>query len=98
MWDHSCVPYGMCVQYCPRLLFSHAVTIISGQLEYVRYRTCICTYLYVYVAGALLVREAGGRITDLEDTEWSLTCRKICATNGAIHDEMLQALNDAGIV
>ena len=43
------------------------------------------------------MREAGGKMTDLEGTEWSLTCRKICATNGAIHDEMLQALKEAGI-
>jgi fructose-1,6-bisphosphatase/inositol monophosphatase family enzyme len=43
------------------------------------------------------VREAGGKMTDFEGGEWSLTGRKICATNGAIHDEMLIALNEAGI-
>ena len=81
------------------IVLSHAVTVISGRnWNTVRSRTYIFVSMYVYVAGALLVREAGGRITDLEGTEWSLTCRKICATNGAIHDEMLQALNDAGIV
>mmetsp|Transcript_975 Transcript_975/g.2509 ORF Transcript_975/g.2509 Transcript_975/m.2509 type:complete len:168 (+) Transcript_975:222-725(+) len=48
-------------------------------------------------AGALLVREAGGQMTDLEGNEWSLTRRKICATNKRIHSEILQALKEADI-
>jgi len=43
------------------------------------------------------VKEAGGKMTDFAGKDWSLTCRKICATNGAIHDEILSALNEAGI-
>lgn len=50
-------------------------------------------------AGALLVTEAGGRFTDLAGEEYSLRTRKICASNGKIHDEMIRVLRDeAGVV
>ena len=50
-------------------------------------------------AGALLIQEAGGRFTDLDGNDFSLTTRKICATNGHIHDEVLHVLrHDAGII
>jgi myo-inositol-1(or 4)-monophosphatase len=48
-------------------------------------------------AGALLIQEAGGKFTDLEGTDFNLQTRKICASNGHIHDELLKVLNDAGI-
>jgi myo-inositol-1(or 4)-monophosphatase len=48
-------------------------------------------------AGALLVREAGGRFTDLEGSEYTLQTRKICASNGKVHDAVLTALNEAGV-
>jgi len=48
-------------------------------------------------AGALLIREAGGRFTDLVGTDFDLRNRKICATNGRVHDDLLKILNDAGI-
>jgi myo-inositol-1(or 4)-monophosphatase len=46
-------------------------------------------------AGALLVREAGGRVTDTEGRPYSLSVRNIVATNGAIHDELLGTLEAA---
>jgi myo-inositol-1(or 4)-monophosphatase len=50
-------------------------------------------------AGALLVQEAGGKFTDLEGRDFTLRTRKICASNGAVHDEVLRVLReDAGIV
>eukprot|EP00593_Proboscia_inermis_P009029 CAMPEP_0171322326 /NCGR_PEP_ID=MMETSP0816-20121228/114889_1 /TAXON_ID=420281 /ORGANISM="Proboscia inermis, Strain CCAP1064/1" /LENGTH=97 /DNA_ID=CAMNT_0011820775 /DNA_START=1051 /DNA_END=1344 /DNA_ORIENTATION=+ len=48
-------------------------------------------------AGALLISEAGGKFTNFEDEEFDLRERKICATNGCIHDELLSVLNDAGV-
>jgi myo-inositol-1(or 4)-monophosphatase len=48
-------------------------------------------------AGALLVIEAGGRYTDLEGTDYTLRTRKICASNGRVHDAVLRALNEAGV-
>lgn len=45
-----------------------------------------------WAAGALLVSEAGGLITDFTGGPWSLDTVKIVATNGRIHEELLDAL------
>lgn len=48
-------------------------------------------------AGILLVREAGGNITDYaghDSTEHLLTGRTVTATNGLIHEEMLATLRE----
>ncbi|MFC0215961.1 inositol monophosphatase family protein [Paenibacillus chartarius] len=47
-------------------------------------------------AGSLMVQESGGRITDTEGRPYSLDVRHVMATNGHIHDEMRQALAEAG--
>lgn len=47
-------------------------------------------------AGALLVREAGGRVTDTIGRPYRLATRHIAATSGAIHDELLYFLHEAG--
>lgn len=50
-------------------------------------------------AGALLIKEAGGRMTDLSGTDFNLRTRKICASNGKIHNELLEIIrNDAKII
>ena len=49
-------------------------------------------------AGALIIQEAGGKFTDLDGNDFNVRTRKICATNGKIHDALLQILNDAGVV
>lgn len=43
-------------------------------------------------AGGLIVRQAGGRVTDLEGNEWTPFSKSILATNGLIHDELLDIL------
>src|SRR5262249_8136367 len=43
-------------------------------------------------AGALLVEEAGGRITNLEGAPLDLAAPAVVASNGRIHDEMLGVL------
>jgi myo-inositol-1(or 4)-monophosphatase len=46
-------------------------------------------------AGALLIKEAGGEITDLEGQPYTLTTRRICASNGgALHHELLRILRE----
>lgn len=45
-------------------------------------------------AGALLVREAGGQVTNLDLGPLSLDGRRMLATNGAIHAEMGRVLRD----
>lgn len=43
-------------------------------------------------AGSLLIQEAGGRVTDTRGTNYHLGVRHILATNGLIHDAMLEVL------
>jgi myo-inositol-1(or 4)-monophosphatase len=47
-------------------------------------------------AGALLVQESGGQVSDTEGKPYSLTVRHVIASNGAIHKELRQTLADAG--
>ena len=42
---------------------------------------------------SVIVEEAGGRVTDLEGAPIGLGTRSILATNGALHDPILEALN-----
>lgn len=43
-------------------------------------------------AGSLLVEEAGGRVTDQNGEPYHLGVRNVVASNGAVHGELLQAL------
>lgn len=43
-------------------------------------------------AGSLLIQEAGGRVTDTRGVDYHLGVRHILATNGLIHDAMLDVL------
>ena len=47
-------------------------------------------------AGTLIVREAGGRVTDYDGAEFALDARRILASNGRVHDEMSEILREAG--
>lgn len=46
-------------------------------------------------AGALLIKEAGGRVTDTAGRPYELTVRNVLATNGNIHDELCDTLVQA---
>jgi myo-inositol-1(or 4)-monophosphatase len=48
-------------------------------------------------AGALIITEAGGSFTDLSNVDYTLKTRKICGSNGLIHDELIEILNSAGV-
>ena len=45
-------------------------------------------------AGMLLVEEAGGRISDFNSNPINMYTKRILATNGQIHAQMLEVLND----
>ncbi|HKK54172.1 MAG TPA: inositol monophosphatase family protein [Patescibacteria group bacterium] len=45
------------------------------------------------VAGALLVKEAGGKVTDFNNKTWNLNSYDIIASNGKVHKQILDALN-----
>ena len=42
-------------------------------------------------AGYLIVEEAGGKVTHFDGSKFTLDSREVLATNGLIHDEMVQA-------
>jgi len=45
-------------------------------------------------AGAVLVEEAGGRITGIDGAALDVDAPTLLATNGVIHDEMRRALKE----
>jgi myo-inositol-1(or 4)-monophosphatase len=45
-------------------------------------------------AGALLVKEAGGMVTDFFGQEWGLDSVDILASNGKVHREILRVINN----
>ncbi len=47
-------------------------------------------------AGYLMVREAGGRVTDFRGRDGTIYDREVLATNGLIHDAMLNILGGRG--
>lgn len=51
-------------------------------------------YVWDFAAGAVIVREAGGMVTDLEGKEpdWSKKRLDLVASNGLIHEQILEAL------
>ncbi|MFP4081745.1 MAG: inositol monophosphatase family protein [Candidatus Aminicenantes bacterium] len=48
-------------------------------------------------AGALMVKEAGGKISDFQDKEFSIHGSEILASNGLLHQQMIQVLQQADI-
>lgn len=51
-------------------------------------------WVWDFVAGTVIVREAGGKVTDFEGNEpdWTKERLNIVASNGLIHDQILEAL------
>ncbi|HMU46874.1 MAG TPA: inositol monophosphatase family protein [Chitinophagaceae bacterium] len=45
-------------------------------------------------AGYLIVEEAGGKVTDLAGNPFSVYQHRLLATNGEIHEEMLEVINN----
>lgn len=77
----------------PKILGSMAM-----QLAYVASGTLDATILlkphsWDAAAGALIVQEAGGVVTDFEGKPWSLKSENVVASNGKIHEELLDILN-----
>ncbi len=50
-----------------------------------------------YAAGALLVQEGGGKITDLKGNPWKFDENYFVASNGVIHNELLEVIRAAGV-
>jgi myo-inositol-1(or 4)-monophosphatase len=52
------------------------------------------TYPWDILPGALLVQEAGGVVTDIEGNKITTESSSVLATNGKVHEQMLQLLKD----
>lgn len=46
-------------------------------------------------AGALIIEEAGGKVTDVWGHKYQLKTRNLVASNGLIHDSLVKELHDA---
>ncbi len=59
----------------------------------------IANEVWDYAAGVLLVREAGGVVTDFEGQSFRIPAsrNRLLATNGNIHEAVLKKLHDRGI-
>ena len=49
--------------------------------------------LYDVAAGAIIVKEAGGKVTDFKNKEWTIHSNDILATNGLMHQKILNIIN-----
>ncbi len=45
-------------------------------------------------AGVLLVREAGGRVSDFSNKKWNLNSNNMLASNGLVHKDIISILNN----
>jgi histidinol-phosphatase len=86
---------GRLVQQCNRTRgygdFYHYHLLAAGKIELV-----IESDIHILDVAALgvIVREAGGRITDLEGQPLNLTTTSILASNGCLHKSVLKMLHD----
>ena len=51
------------------------------------------SHALLLAAGILLVREAGGTVTQLDGSPCALTQTDVIATNGLVHEAAVRALN-----
>ncbi len=49
--------------------------------------------IYDVAAGSLLIREAGGKVTDFAGKKWTSKSKDILASNGKIHSKLLKLIN-----
>ncbi|MCR4311915.1 MAG: inositol monophosphatase [Candidatus Uhrbacteria bacterium] len=61
-------------------------TIASGDAEIYYLNNC----LHDVAAGVVIISEAGGKITDEAGEPWTPSSKMIVATNGAVHDDVIQ--------
>lgn len=50
--------------------------------------------LYDVAAGAIIVKEAGGKVTDFNNKEWTIKSKDILASNGLVHNQVLKIINE----
>ncbi len=48
-------------------------------------------------AGILLVRQAGGKVTDFNNNDWTTRSRDVLATNGKVHENLMNDVEKIGL-
>lgn len=71
----------------------HLARIVLGQSDL--YFKLLRTNYWDYAPGALLIKEAGGMVTDLNGEEYTKHSNSFVASNGKRHQEFLDILNNA---
>lgn len=67
--------------------------VASGRIDS---RIWNCTKMFDFVAGTVIVKEAGGKVTDFNNQEITLESKKVVASNGLVHNRILEILNKEG--
>lgn len=63
--------------------------VASGKIE-----GCLASKIAFYdaIAGAFIVKEAGGRVTDFAGKDWQINTKNILVTNRKIHNQLLKLI------
>ncbi|MCK4859384.1 MAG: inositol monophosphatase [Candidatus Omnitrophica bacterium] len=69
----------------------HLAKIASGNLD-IHFKSRF--NYWDYAAGIMLVKEAGGKVTDFEGRDITKSSENVVVSNGKIHKEILDILND----
>ena len=64
--------------------------VASGRIESI---TIPGANAWDIAAGTLLVKEAGGRVSDFNNKTWSLKSSDLIASNGKVHQQIIKTLN-----
>ncbi len=57
-------------------------------------RICNHSKLFDFAAGAVIVKEAGGKVTDFDGKSITRDSKRVLATNGKIHDSLLRLIEN----
>jgi myo-inositol-1(or 4)-monophosphatase len=63
--------------------------VAAGRIESI---TIMNTNVWDVSAGQLMVKEAGGRVTDFAGRDWLVNSPNIIASNGLVHDQILEVV------
>ena len=64
--------------------------VAAGRLESM---TIPGAHTWDVAAGVILIREAGGKVTDFKGSEWTLKSPDLLASNGKVHADVLKVIN-----
>lgn len=57
-----------------------------------------CTKLVDIAAGNVIIREAGGKMTDFKNKPLSLNVKDVIASNGLVHDDLIKLFSEQNIM